>query len=194
MRALPILALTFALLAPASSAAAPTASGKALDCVDPAELVACVEGTVSGSFECVPFDGNHVSCWANGTWAYRGFTNLPGIVSGDVGRAGGLSVAWCDPGGLCRGVGLGLLIVGCDYAPGAPCGDTLTHSMWLGTPKIEPGECIDFTFTPWIYVWGDFQPAPVNNAVGKVKHTVNGTNGPALQAHAEPSVTDHVCN
>lgn len=190
LRAAGVLLLPLLLLSPAATAA-PQVSGAALDCVDPAELVACVEGTVTGTFECQRFDAERVSCWANATWTYRGFTNLPAVVAGDANRAGGLNVEWCDIGGLCRGVGVGLLIVGCTYLPGQPCGGTFQHSMWLGTPKIGPGQCIDFTFTPWVYVWGDIQPGAVSDVAGRV---VNGDSGPLLRAEANPSVVDHVCN
>lgn len=187
----PLALVVLALLLPSSVASAPSASETALACVGPVELIACLEGTVDGTFECAPFDVDHVSCWANATWAYRGFTNLPAVVTGNAQRSGGLNVEWCDIGGLCRGVGLGLLIVGCNYQPGSACGGTFQYSMWLGTPRIPPGMCIDFTFKPWIYVTGDISPPALSRVGSAVLH---GDNGPLLRAYAAPEVVDHVCN
>lgn len=186
------LALPLLLLTPAAVAAPTTVTETKRACADPAALVACVEGTVTGSFECQRHNATAVSCWANGTWSYRGFSNLPALGGGDATRAGGLNVDWCDIGGLCRGVGVGLLIVGCQYHYQQACGGSLQHSMWLGTPRIGPGQCIDFTFTPWIYVYGNFQPAPVSAVVAKVNNAPG--NGPALEAYAAPEIVEHVCN
>jgi hypothetical protein len=191
MRALapPLLALL--LLLPAAASATVPAGGVAKACVDPAEVVGCIVGEVQGTFACQRHDADHVSCWANATWIHQSGTTLPAGVRGDVSRAGGLQVDWCDIGGLCRGVGLRLLIVGCTWQAGQPCGGSFQHSLWLGTPRIPPGACIDLTFSPWVRVWGDVHPPAASRAARLVLH---GDEGPLLQAAAHPSVVEKVCN
>lgn len=185
-RAFAPLALTLALLAPPALAAAPSAVSEDLQCLDPLGATLCAHGVVHVSLECGDAGPDRAQCWGNVTWAAQGGWNTAAGLAGSTLRAGSALLEWCDPGGLCRGVGVGLLVVTCTFTATAPrCGNTTSYSIWTGGILLAPGQCIEPTLSGWILVEVRTEPRAVQNLVFG--------NQPALRATATPQTGTTAC-
>jgi len=178
-RVLLLLAL-LAFVAPPAVAGEPSES--VTDCVDPLGVLPCATATMTITVRCFHPDPSRGQCDAAVHWDWS--AGSP-VVPGDATRSGSALVEFCPPGGLCRGFGVGLLIVTCSFNPLQPtCGTSFDYPLSTGAWTLGAGECLDATVSGF----GDMTASPINGGVGSL-------GGGALRADAlvTPVAEGSVC-